>query len=82
MKKCTQCNLNYENDEKFCKSCGTPLTESNSILSSISSKTSNFLMLIIAWLAFINVIWLLFYKIIGPLIIARDKTWEISTIAE
>lgn len=81
MKKCTKCNLNYENDEKFCKSCGTPLTENNSILLSISSKTSVFLMLIIAWLAFINVIWLFFNKIIVPHFVETYNTKALNTIA-
>ncbi|MEI6822844.1 MAG: hypothetical protein WCL51_12990 [Bacteroidota bacterium] len=80
MKKCTECNLNYENDEKFCKNCGTPLTENNSVISSKSSNTSFFLMLIIACHIFAVLIYLFINKLIAPHYIETHNAIALNSI--
>jgi len=32
MRTCSKCNLSYDDDKKFCKNCGNPLEENNSMI--------------------------------------------------
>ena len=76
MKTCPKCNLSYNDDKKFCKSCGNTLEENNSTTTgSKLNNTSLFLIIIIAWDALNRLIWLFIQFVILPQLYTKGKLW-------
>ncbi|MGE5458677.1 MAG: hypothetical protein ACM3RX_10020 [Methanococcaceae archaeon] len=64
MKICTKCNLEYTNDKKFCKACGSELTESQVAISETpKDKTYIYLGFIALLVPISTLIWKIHQKI-------------------